>query len=114
MSMSVEGIALTTLVALAASIGVVHSVATVNSRESTTITVTDKERVRSGDSDKYLVFAEEGTYEITDSFLAGQFDSSDIYGAIEPGATYAVEHQGWRIPFLSAYPNLIELEEVAP
>lgn len=81
-------------------------------RVDKTITVDSKERVVSGKSGRYLVFTEgSGTYEVTDSLWAGRWDSSDVYGQIEEGVTYDVTVQGYRVPFFSMYPNIIEIEE---
>ena len=77
------------------------------------ITVTDKDTKRSGDTDKYLIYTKEGTYEITDTIAFWRFDSSDLYGKIEIGKTYDCEVAGWRVPFLSAYENIITAEEVS-
>lgn len=78
-----------------------------------TITVTEKERVQDGDTSRYLIFTEDdGVFENTDSLFHGKFNSSDVYGQIEPGKTYEVTTFGYRIPFLSMYPNIVEIEVV--
>lgn len=75
-------------------------------------TVTGKENVKSGDSGKYLVYTDKTTYEITDSWLCWRWDSSDVYGNIQVGKTYTATLQGYRVPFLSWYPNVINPIEV--
>ncbi len=86
-----------------------------------TITVTDKERIidRNGDSvdSKYLIFGDttEGeslVFENTDELFRGKFNSSNMQGKLKEGHTYEVTVVGWRIPFLSQYQNIIEVEEV--
>jgi len=72
------------------------------------IVVTDK-MVK---NDRYLIYASDNVYEITDSWLMGRFDSSDLYGKIEVGKTYKVKVGGKRDHFLSAYPCIHEVEEV--
>lgn len=89
-------------------------VALVQSREPVTITVTDKERVTDSNGSKYLIFTEQGTFEVTDSLVATRWNSSDVYGEIEEGGTYTATRQGWRVPFMSLYPNLLDVEEVTP
>lgn len=82
-----------------------------------TIEVTDKERVNSSDSSKYLIYGFSGdgetlVFENTDSLLRGKFDSSNVYAEIEIGKTYEVTVVGYRIPILSEYENIIAFEEV--
>lgn len=73
-------------------------------------TVTGKDRVCSGSGDgmscKYLVFTDEGTFQVSDSLLIGRFDSSDVYGRFREDRTYRFDVYGWRSPFLSMYPNV--------
>lgn len=73
-----------------------------------TVEVTDK-MVK---DDKYLVYSTGTTYEITDSWLYGRFNSSDLYGKIEVGKTYKMKIGGSRKPFFSWYPNIYEITEV--
>ena len=80
-------------------------------KETVTITVTDKAIKRYDKSDKYIIFADEETFEITDDFLLGRFNSSDDYGSLKVGETYTVTVNGWRVPFLSWYRNIIEINE---
>jgi hypothetical protein len=81
------------------------------------VTVTDKERVVSGESSSYLVFTEDEqgnvmVFENTDNLLRGKFDSSNIQGQLKVGNTYKVVVVGYRVPFLSMYQNIIEIEGV--
>ena len=46
--------------------------------------------------------------------LAGFFTASDVYSSIEPGKTYRVKVMGRRIPFLSAYKNIVVVQETKP
>lgn len=82
-------------------------------RHEQTLHVQKAERVVSqgGKSAKYLVFADEGTYENVDSLLNGKWNSSDIYGQIKPGHTYKCLVYGWRNQFFSDYPNILKCEE---
>lgn len=77
-----------------------------------TATVDYKERVcdnngNGGTSCKYLVFTDEGTFEITDSLVFGRFSSSDVYGRMREGKTYEFTVAGFRQPVLSMYPNIV-------
>jgi hypothetical protein len=82
-----------------------------------TITVTDKERVVTQKSSYYLVFGEDESenvlvFENADTLFRGKFDSSNIQGKLKIGGTYTVTVVGYRIPFLSMYQNIIEVEEI--
>ena len=78
-----------------------------------TFTVTGKERVHSGQSGRYLVFTDAGTFEVTDSIFHGRFDSSDLYGRMQEGKTYRAKVYGFRIEISSAYQNILSVEEVS-
>ena len=80
-------------------------------------TVTDKQTKMTCDgksscSDKYLVYTDSGTYEITDSLILFRFNSSDVYGRLIVGKTYRADAYGWRVPFLSMYQNLDNVRAV--
>lgn len=87
--------------------------------ETVVTRVTDKENVcettENGSSCQYLIFTEAGTFKLTDQLFLGftRFDSSDVYGRIEPGETYEIVSVGWRVPVLSWYPNIKEITEVS-
>lgn len=74
--------------------------------------VVKSERVQDGGDSKYLVFAKEGVFQNTDSFLRWKFNSSDVYAAIEPGKRYRCDTYGWRLQFFSNYPNIVKCEPV--
>ena len=82
-----------------------------------TVTVTDKGIKRSGGSDRYLIYTtlENGnieTFENTDNFFYGKFNSSNIYADLIVGGKYKIKVIGFRIPFLSRYQNIIEYEKI--
>ena len=80
--------------------------------DTVTITVIDKERIQSGEDSRYLVFTESETFKNTDCLVRRKFDSSDLYGRLQVGTTYEAEVYGWRIPFLSAYRNIVRVTTV--
>lgn len=80
-------------------------------KETVTITVTDKAIKRYDESDKYIIYTDDETFEISDELLLGRFDSSDDYGRLKVGETYTVTVVGWRVHFLSWYRNIIEINE---
>lgn len=75
--------------------------------------VTDKDRTtvssREGNSrsDMRIYTNECGTLAVTDLVTRGQFESADIYAAIEPGKLYEITTVGWRIGILSAFPTIV-------
>lgn len=80
--------------------------------ETVTVTVKSKERVNSRESSKYLVFAEGETFQNTDTIWHGKWSSSDLYGSLNEGTKYRLRVYGWRIPFFSAYRNILEATPV--
>lgn len=82
------------------------------SETTVTFTVEDKAIKRYSDDDKYLVYTDNGTYEITDSLVYWRWNSSDLYGKIKVGKTYEAKVYGWRIPIFSSYKNIVSVEEV--
>jgi len=74
--------------------------------------VIDKERVGKDSNSAYLIFTESETFENSDIFVLGKFDSSDIYGQIEEGKTYRATVCGYRVGFLSMYRNIVSIKEI--
>lgn len=80
--------------------------------ETYTVEVTKTEIT--GDSD-YMVFGKDvttgqtRTFTLNDSFWHGSWDTADLYANLVIGQTYTFRATGWRIPFLSAFPNIIEI-----
>lgn len=92
-------------------------------RNSYNVKITGTERVLEGGKsviDKYLLFTEiEGTnqervFENADSLLEWKFDSSDLQaratGAQRNNRMCRVDTYGWRIPIISAYENVVDIE----
>jgi hypothetical protein len=75
-----------------------------------TMTVTKMERINAGKTSKYLVFTKSGVYENTDSLLNWKFNSSDLYNDLLVGMTYDCDVYGWRVRFLSWYPNIVDCQ----
>jgi hypothetical protein len=108
------------LVALVVALFVGYCVAADRHVEQYTATVTEKLRVTYGhiyNEHKYLILTELGdgtarAFENTDSFLRGKYNSTDFYAGIKIGWTYRFTVAGYRIPFLSRYPNIVGFEEI--
>lgn len=78
-----------------------------STKDTVTVTVTDKERIGDRDSSRYLIFTDRGTFENTDTLWYWKFNSSDVYGKLKKGQKYTMNVYGWRVPFLSWYKNII-------
>lgn len=83
------------------------------------VTVTDKNVnfARDTADSKYLIYTKNENeeimvFEITDTLIYKRFNSADYYAGIETGKKYKFTITGYRIPFLSMYPNIIKYEEV--
>ena len=86
-------------------------------KQSYTITVTDTQVKRSGDSDHYLVFTKTNSgenivFENTDLLFIGKYNSSDIQAKLEKNKTYTISTLGYRIPFFSSYQNIISADKL--
>jgi len=84
----------------------------VSNQQEVIVTVTDKGIKGKDSNDKYLIYTDITTYEITDALFKWRWDSSDLYGAIQVGKTYKIETGGYRIGILSTYPNIYKATEV--
>lgn len=76
------------------------------------ITVKDKYIKNGSQSGKYLIVdSNNNTYQVTDLFFKGKFNSTDIYNQLEIGKTYRVEISGKRIHIFSWYQNINKVIE---
>ena len=109
-------IELIVVIAIIAVIGVIllPGILKVCNQQEVIVTVTDKGIKGKDSNDKYLIYTDVTTYEITDSLLKWRWNSSDLYGAIQVGKTYKIETGGYRIGILSEYPNIYKATEVEP
>lgn len=83
--------------------------------ESTeTFTVTDKSVTHQDKEVIFMIFTNKTTYQVSDTLIYRRWDSADVYGKIQVGKTYRAKLQGYRVPFLSMLPNIVEIEEVTP
>ena len=76
--------------------------------------VLDKERITKQVNDRvesyYLIYTEAGTLKLEDELIYGNFNSSDWYGQIRKDSTYTFHTVGYRIGYLSEYPNIVKFE----
>ncbi len=88
------------------------------STKTVTTEVITKERVCDGNGNggvecAYMIFTEAGEFEISDALIGTvRFNSASVYGKIREGRTYVIEYYGWRVPFLSMFPNVKSITEV--
>jgi hypothetical protein len=58
----------------------------------------------------YLVYTDKGTFKLEDDMFRGNFYSSDVYGKLKQDSTYKFKTAGYRIGWMSSYPNIIEVK----
>jgi hypothetical protein len=65
-----------------------------------------------GSESKYLVYTSTGVYENTDTWYYFKFDSSDVQSKLMRPGKFKVSYYGFRVPFLSKYKNIINVQKV--
>lgn len=81
-------------------------------QETNTCLLSGTEVKNTSETSTYLLFCENGdVYSNVDNIFFGKFNSSNIQASLKVGKTYELKTQGWRIPFLSMYKNVISVEE---
>lgn len=108
MSKAIIGVAVVIVLALLVWYGVSYYTEDVH----TGCVVTDKDRARSsesGGSDARVYTKNCGVFHVSDAMLKGHFNSADTYSSIKVGHTYDFTTIGFRVPFLSMFPNIIEV-----
>lgn len=73
------------------------------------VEITDKERIVKSESSYYLVFTDKGVYQNTDSLWYFKFDSSDVQNEMVVGSVCDMTVYWYRVPFLSWYQNILEV-----
>ena len=87
---------------------IVYSLAYALTDGNENVTFKDKWIKYHNNDAKYLVSTTDGqVFEITDSLIRGRWDSSNFYSDITIGETCTINTQGFRVPFLSDYKNII-------
>lgn len=79
-------------------------------REEFVIGVTGKERINDRDNPHYRVYTDQGTFRNTDAALFGKFNSGDLQGRLKEDEFFKVKANGWRVPWLSMFRNIISAE----
>ena len=96
--------------------GIALSLSGYGNKQTIKTKVTDKERIsesygNGGVKSYYLIFTEAGTFKVEDDLLYSNFNSSDWYGSIHRDSVYTFHVVGYRIGFLSSYPNIVSFEK---
>lgn len=80
-----------------------------------TCEVDGKDRVSGykGRSDMRVYTADCGVLQVQDMFWAGEFNSADLFAAIEDGGRYRFEVTGVRVGYWSKFPNIRSVERVS-
>lgn len=84
--------------------------------ETETVIVNDAVRECKGGINtdcRYVVFTNKGVYENKDTIVYFKFNSSDVHNALlgMKGKEVLIRSYGFRIPFFSAYKNIIGVAE---
>ncbi|QDJ97525.1 transcriptional activator [Staphylococcus phage PALS_1] len=91
----------------------VYTVIEYQHKETYTGTITDKYNKRSDESDNfYIVLDNKTVIENKDLVFKGYFDSADKQAQLKVGDKVKVKTIGYRIPILSTYPKLYEIERM--
>ena len=101
------------VIVIVVSVGI--SISGYGNKQTIKTKVLDKERITKSSGDRvesyYLIYTEAGTLKLEDELLYGNFNSSDWYGQIRRDSTYTFHTVGYRIGYLSEYPNIIKFEK---
>jgi hypothetical protein len=93
---------------------IAYSIKAYNHIETHTVKVEGKERITESNGKNvvsfYLVYTDKGTFKLEDDLFRGNFYSSDVYGKLREDSTYTFKTAGYRIGFMSEYPNIIEVK----
>ena len=85
-----------------------------NHIETHTVKVEGKERIteQAGQTitSFYVVYTDKGTFKLEDDIFRGNFYSSDVYGKLKEDSTYTFKTTGYRIGWMSQYPNIVEVK----
>lgn len=94
---------------------VVYTVAGYHHKQDIVCTVVSKDRTSDGkgNSDARIYTKECGVLKVGDATFIGHFNSADTYSQIQAGHVYEFHTIGFRVPFLSDFPNIVQVAEVS-
>lgn len=76
--------------------------------EHSQVRIEHRERERRSDGDMYMVYTTAGVFQNSDSLLDFKFNSADVQSRLTPGLTCDLITRGYRVPFFSLFPNIVE------
>lgn len=94
---------------VAAVAGGVWTATVENTETGCTVTGKDRAGNNSGQADMRVYTEECGTFVVADSIVKGRWNSADTYARIQQGERYTFRTAGIRAPFLSLFPNILEV-----
>ena len=103
------------LIILAIVIGLpVYTYAGYHHKQDLTCTVNDKDRTSDSKGNSHVrIYTDQcGVLTVQDAMFYHNFHSADTYAKIQPGHTYEFHTIGFRVPFLSDFPNIVQVEEI--
>lgn len=88
------------------------AIAVYSSAKDITCQVQSIDRVSDGNggSDARIYTKDCGVLVNKDSFMFLKWDSADVQAAIHPGQTQTFHVAGFRVPFFSSFPNILEVK----
>lgn len=89
-----------------------HQGCVVTDKDRTTKVTSDGNGGTTSRSDARVYTENCGTFVVADSLLSWTWSSADTYASIKVGETYDFTTRGFRIPFFSAFPNIVEANPV--
>lgn len=91
----------------------IYTIAEYNHKEIYTGKITDKYNKRGDESDNfYIVLDNKKVIANTDLIFKGRFNSADVQATLHVGEKVKVKTIGYRIPIISSYPKMYEVEKV--
>lgn len=95
----------------AAAVALLPACSSMN-QQTQVCTVQAKERLlQNGSSGEKRVYTTCGGFSVEDNLTSG-FNSYDLFQRLQEGKTYEIRSGGYRIGFLSTFPNILEVKEV--
>lgn len=80
--------------------------------ETKNVTIQEKLGAHGSEGQYLIIDMNDNVYTVEDNYLLGSFDASNRYAKLKVDHTYQVKTFGIRLPLLSWYPNILEIQEV--
>ena len=98
-------------------VGVVSALLLVNcgkhfARDTVDARVERKDVVVNDRDSSYRIWTDHEVFRLDDTFIEGNWDTSDDFGTLREGECYRLGVYGWRIQLLSWYRNIHSIEPI--